>query len=138
MPHVNYALVFAATFGQFIVGALWYSPLMFGKWWMEIMECTNLDKDELKKMQKEMMPFYALQFFLTLFATISFANLVPYISSFGIYHIAFWIWLGFISPALVGAVIWGNTKKKYWIKQIFVMLSMQLVGLMFASFILTL
>lgn len=137
MPQVNYGLIILATIAQFILGALWYSPLMFGKWWMEIMECTNLKKDELKKMQKEMAPFYGLQLLLTLFTTVSFANLLPYINGFSIYHVAFWIWIGFMAPIQIASVVWANTKKKYWLKQIFVMLSMQLAGMMLASLILS-
>lgn len=134
---VNYMLVFGATVAQFILGGIWYSPLMFGKWWMEIMDCTNLSQEELKKMQKEMAPFYVLQFVLTLFTTISFANLVPYITAFSIYHIAFWIWIGFIVPTQIASVVWANTEKKYWIKQIFVMISFQLVSIMLAAYILS-
>lgn len=137
MFEVNYMLIVLATIAQFILGAIWYSPLMFGKWWMEIMECTNLSQEELKKMQKDMAPFYALQFFLTLFMTVSFANLLPYIQGFGIYHVAFWIWIGFVAPTQIASVVWANTKKKYWVKQIFVMLGMQLAGIMLASFILS-
>lgn len=136
MP-VNYTLVFVATIAQFILGALWYSPLLFGKWWMQIMECENLPKEELQKMQKEMMPFYVLQFFLTLFTTISFANLVPYISAFGIYHIAFWLWIGFIFPVVIGSIVWGNTKKKFWLKQIFVAGTFQLASIMLMAWILS-
>lgn len=136
MP-VNYTLVFVATIAQFILGALWYSPLLFGTWWMQISECDNLPKEELQKMQKSMMPFYGLQFVLTLFTTISFANLVPYINAFGMYHIAFWIWLGFIMPVLIGTVIWGNTKKKFWVKQIFVMVTFQLASIMLMSWVLS-
>ncbi len=134
---VNYTLVFAASVAQFILGGLWYSPLMFGKWWMQIMECEGLSKEELQKMQKSMMPFYGLQFFLTLFTTVSFANLLPYISSFGIYHIAFWLWIGFIVPVQVGSVVWANTKRQFWWKQIFVMVSFQLAAMMLMSFVLT-
>jgi hypothetical protein len=134
---VNYLLVLLAAVAQFIIGAIWYSPLLFGKWWMEIMECTGMPKEEMQKMQKEMAPFYFLQFGLTLFTTISFANLVPYITAFSIYHIAFWIWIGFIAPIQVAGVIRANTKKKYWLKQIFVMLTNQLVSIMAAAFILS-
>ena len=137
MIDVNYKLVFVATIVQFILGALWYSPLLFGKMWMHIMECTGLSKDELKKMQKEMMPFYALQLFLTLFMTISFANLVPYMPDFSIYHIVFWIWVGFVVPTQIGSVIWGNTKKKYWLKQIFITCGFAFVAVMVAAFILS-
>jgi hypothetical protein len=133
---IQYTAIILATFAQFILGAFWYSPLLFGKWWMEVMEATQMSKEELKKLQKEMTPFYALQLFLTLFMTFSFANLIPFIPGFSTYHIAFWIWIGFITPVQISSVIWGNTKKKYWIKQLFVMLSMQLVGIMLAAWIL--
>ena len=135
---VNYTLVFLATLAQFIVGALWYSPLLFGKWWMQIMEKENVPIDEMKKMQKEMGPFYMVQFFLTLFTTFSLANLYSRVidPTYGLYHIAFWLWIGFIVPVQISAVVWGNTKKKHWAKQIFVMVSMQLVGIMLASWIL--
>ena len=133
---VDYTLVLLATVAQFALGALWYSPLLFGKWWMEIMECTKMSKAELEKMQKSMMPFYGLQLFLTFFTTVSFANLLPYIPAFGAYHVAFWIWIGFIAPAIVSSVIWGKTEKKFWAKQLFVMLTMNLVGIMLAAWIL--
>ncbi len=134
---VNYTLVAVATIAQFILGALWYSPLLFGKWWMQIMECDKLSKEELQKMQKEMMPFYALQLLLTLFTTVSFANLLPYITAFSAYHVAFWIWVGFIAPIQIACVVWANTKRKFWAKQIFVMLSYQLVGMMLMAWILS-
>ena len=134
---VNYTLVFLATIAQFVLGALWYSPIMFGKWWMQIMECTGLSKDQLQKMQKEMAPFYILQLFLTFFFTVSFANLVPYIKAFSIYHIGFWIWIGFIVPVQIGCVVWANTKRQFWVKQIFVMAAFQLASIMLAAWILS-
>ena len=134
---INYTLIIVATIAQFVLGALWYSPLMFGKWWMEIMECTNLSKEELQKMQKSMMPFYGLQLFLTFFSTFSFATLVPFIPTFSIYHVGFWIWIGFIVPTQIAGVVWANTKQKFWVKQIFVMISMQLAGIMLAAFVLS-
>lgn len=134
---VNYVLVAVATIVQFVLGALWYSPVLFGKIWMEIMECTNIPPEELKKMQKEMAPFYGLQLVLTLLTTVAFANLVPYVTAFSIYHLAFWIWVGFIVPVQIGSVVWANTKKKYWLKQILIMLSFQLVAIMLTAWILS-
>jgi hypothetical protein len=71
---VNYTLIIVASIAQFILGALWYSPLLFGKWWMQIMECTHLSKEELKKMQAKMTPFYGLQFLLTILFTWELAH----------------------------------------------------------------
>ncbi len=134
---INYKLVFIASIVQFVLGAIWYSPILFGKTWMQIMECTHLSKEELKKMQKEMMPFYALQLFLTFFMTVSLAGLAPYMPEFSIYHVGFWIWIGFVVPTQVGAVIWANTKRKYWLKQIFIMSGFAFVAVMVAAFILS-
>src|SRR5215469_8530722 len=33
MPEMNYLAVVAAAISTFLVGALWYSPLLFGKVW---------------------------------------------------------------------------------------------------------
>lgn len=138
---VNYTLIAVATVAQFVLGALWYSPLIFGKWWMQIMEVAHLSKEELSKMQKEMGPFYALQFVLTFIITTSLAGThalaVSADPTCSIYAMAFGVWFGFIAPVQISTVIWGNTKKKFWAKQLFVMLSMQLVGIMLAAWILS-
>jgi hypothetical protein len=134
---INYMMIFVATILQFILGALWYSPLIFGKLWMQIMEVTHISKEELSKMQKEMGPFYALQFFITFFSTFSFATLTPFVPAFSTYHLAFWLWIGFIVPVQIGSVIWGNTKKKFWAKQLFVITSYQLIALMIIAFVLS-
>jgi hypothetical protein len=137
MTEVNYGLVLIATLAQFVLGALWYSPLIFGRWWMQIMEADKLSNEDLQRMQKEMGPFYALQLFLTFFTTFAFANFMVYASNISIYHTAWWIWIGFMAPLQVSSLIWANTKKKFWLKQIFVMLSMQFVGIMLAATILS-
>lgn len=134
---INYILVSIAVLAQFVLGAVWYSPLVFGKWWMEIMEATHLSKEALKKMQKEMSPFYGVQLLLTLVTTLSFACMASYLEDyFSIYHLALWVWAGFIIPTQIAGVIWANTKRKFWAKQIFVMVSYQLVSILLAAWIL--
>lgn len=134
-------LIVVASLAQFILGALWYSPLMFGKWWMEIMEATNLPVEQVKRMQKEMAPFYGVQFLLTIIFTFVLAMFVYYLKmanvGFHAYGVAGWIWIGFVFPTQIAGVVWANTKKKFWVKQIFVMAGYQLVGLMLAAFILS-
>ena len=73
-------LVVVATIAQFVLGAVWYSPLLFGKRWMQIMEKENVPIEVIKKMQKDMGPFYGLQFFLTLFSTFSLATFIVYVA----------------------------------------------------------
>jgi hypothetical protein len=141
MYELNYTLITAAAIVQFILGALWYSPLIFGKWWMQIMDMSHMSKEELAQMEKEMIPFYALQFVTTLITTFCLANVLAFglmaNPDYSVYGAAFWTWFGFIAMTQISSVIWGNTKKKHWCKQLFVMLSMQFVGIMLATFILS-
>jgi hypothetical protein len=136
---MNIGTLLLATVLQFVLGALWYSPFMFGKWRMEIMEVTHVSKEDLKKMQKEMMPFYALQFVLTLVTLFVLQAQITYnnLSGSAAYVFALFIWIGYIAPIIVQTVIWGNTKKKFWVKQIFVSLSYQLLAIMIATLVLT-
>lgn len=136
---MNYTLIIVSALLQFVLGALWYSPLLFGKVWMQIMEVTNLSKEELQKMQKEMMPFYGLQLVLTLITTFVLASQLAFNNLTGgpAYFYAFFIWLGYIAPTQVACVVWANTKKKYWAKQTAIMLAYQLVGIMISTWILT-
>ena len=125
---------------QFALGALWYSPLMFGKLWMQIMEAPHITKEEMHKAQKEMMPFYCLQFLLTITFTFILAIFVNfskiYASNFSPSYIAILVWLGFIVPTQIGSIIWANTKKKFWIKQIVIMAMYQLIAIIIATFVL--
>jgi Protein of unknown function (DUF1761) len=132
---VSLTAIIVATVLQFIVGALWYSPLVFGKWWMQVMEMTNKTKEEIAKIEKEMIPFYGLQFFLILFTTFALANHMSLLPGVSPIEIAFWVWLGYMAPIQIATVIWGNTKKKFWIKQIFIMVSAQFVCMMIAGVI---
>lgn len=138
---LNYTLILVAAVIQFVLGALWYSPLMFGKWWMQIMESTELSKEELQKLQKEMAPFYGLQLLLALLTTFVLAMFIHYLKmanvGFHAYGVAGWIFLGFIAPTQIAGVIWANTKKKFWTKQIFVMVGYQLVAIMISAFVLS-
>jgi hypothetical protein len=134
---LNYTLIFLATLAQFVLGALWYSPLMFGKWWMQIMEMTKLSKDEMQKMQKEMAPYYGMQMVITFMSTWVYAMLLSQLPQFHAYGLAGWIWIGFIVPTQIASVVWANTKRKYWAKQIFVMISYQFVGAMMMAWIMS-
>ncbi len=137
---INYISILVASVLQFALGSLWYSPVIFGKLWMRIMETTHLPKEELQKIQKEMIPFYALQFLLTMITTSIFAIFIfiskTYNIGMSVSMIAIFVWLGFIMPTQIGTVLWGKTNKKFWLKQICVMVSYQLAAIIIASFVL--
>lgn len=138
---INYTMILVAAIVQFVLGGLWYSPLMFGTWWMQIMGVGHLSKEELAKMQKEMLPAYVVQFVtavVSVFVLAHFINMGKVADpTFSSYQLAFWIWLGFILVTQIGGTMWSQTKKKFWVKQIFVSGAYQLVAIMIATFILT-
>jgi hypothetical protein len=136
---MDFTLTIIATIVQFVLGSLWYSPLMFGKVWMSIMEVSHYSKEELQKMQKTMMPFMALQFVLTLITTWVLASNIAFAGLTGsaVYYYAGFMWLGYMMPVSVSSVIFGSTKRKFWMKQIGIMLGMQFVGIMLAAWILS-
>lgn len=141
MLQVSYLAIIVAALVQFFLGALWYSPIMFGKLWAEIMEMTHMSKADLEKMQKEMMPAYLAQFFTGLLFIFILANFIAVAKLANIgahaFGVAGWVWLGFVLPIQIGGVIWSQTKKKFWLKQIFVASGYQLVSMMIAAGILS-
>lgn len=132
---VNYLAVIVATIAQFIIGAVWYSVL-FGKVWMKIHDCDKLSEAELKKMQKQMMPFYGVQFVMTLITTVILAIFLSYVPDWNYYALAGFLWLGFVLPTQVSGVIFGNTESKWIVKKIAIQAGMSLVGLEVAAIIL--
>lgn len=107
---LNYIAIIIATAGQFIFGAIWYS-LLFGKLWAKIHNCDNLSKEELKKMQKAMGPFYALQGLMTLLTTFILAIFIAFLPhNWNVYALAAFFWAGFVVPTQVSAVIFGEQK----------------------------
>ncbi len=131
----NYTLIAIATVIQFVLGALWYSPLLFGKIWMKIMGGDACTPEERQAMQKSMTPFYVLQIVLTVITTTTLSFLLQSLD-IGSYTVAFLVWFGFIAPTQIGCVIWANTPKSVWLQQILIMNTYQLLASMIATYIL--
>ncbi|MFC3034776.1 DUF1761 domain-containing protein [Pseudoalteromonas fenneropenaei] len=66
--HINILAVCVAAASSFVLGGLWYSPLLFGKAWMEGCGLTELDVQ-----QANMKVTFAGAIVLTLIATVFFA-----------------------------------------------------------------
>ncbi len=79
--------------------------------------------------------FYVLQFFLTLLTMFVLYQNIKYFGSEKGVWFALFMWLGYVMPTQVAGVIWGSTNKKYWRKQIMIMISYQLVTLLVVGYI---
>jgi hypothetical protein len=58
---INYLAVFAAALSSFVLGGLWYSPVLFGKAWMR---ANSLSDAELQTFSKARMFGWSFLFFL--------------------------------------------------------------------------
>ncbi len=92
---INYLAVLVAALAAYAVGAVWYSPVGFGKWWMKEM---GISKGEMRKMPLTATQAMSLGFVFTLLLSYVFAHFVVLV---GVKDIAsaltlgFWTWLGF-------------------------------------------
>jgi Protein of unknown function (DUF1761) len=69
MPEINWIAVVVAALASFLLGGLWYSPVLFGKAWQRE---TGLSDEQLK--QGNMAKIFGLSFVLALLAAWNFAN----------------------------------------------------------------
>ena len=71
MPHINWLAVLASAVSTFVIGGLWYSPVLFGRSWMSV---NNLSDADLAK--SNMAKIFGLSF---IFALIMAANLAAFL-----------------------------------------------------------
>jgi hypothetical protein len=122
---INYWAVLGGAIFLFVMGMIWYGPL-FGKVWMKIMGAEHMSKEEMAKMQKQMMPMYALQVLLGLFTSYVMYAFVT-MSGMGV-MMGFWVWLGFTMPMAAGSM-W-DTQKGMKMKKFLITAGYQLVTLL--------
>ncbi len=116
---INYLAVLASAVAGMALGGIWYGPL-FGKSWMSLSGLTQsqLDGEKAKGMGKR----YALAFVGALVMAYVLAHALVFANGYlqtggfssGLMG-AFWNWLGFIAPVLLGKVLWEGKSFKLWI-----------------------
>lgn len=106
MFEVNLLAVLIAALVNIGVGMLWYSSKMFGVSWMRMVGLTP----EHAEMGKKKMPLHAFYGFLSAFVMAYVLN--HFGIAWGVFdwigamELAFWVWLGFQVPLLIGPALW--------------------------------
>ena len=134
---VNYVSVLAAAIASFVIGALWYSPMLFGKMWMKL---SNVSDKEMKKAkQKGMTKNFAFQFLASLVMSYILAHFVYYTQASTVFEgmqTGFWIWLGFVATVMLGIVLWeGKPWKLYFIKAGHELVALAVMGAILAVWV---
>lgn len=133
--NVNIGAVLVAAVAQFIIGAIWYMPL-FGRLWGRIHGFDEYDEQTQAVMQKQMLPLLALQFVLALLTSYVLAHFMVLVADTEFYKLAFWVWLGFMMPVQVSAVVFGGTKHRWIVTKAAIMTGGSLACVMVAAWIL--
>jgi len=93
---INYLAVFVAAIIYYAGGALWYSPVLFGKSWMGL---VGLTEEKIKASQKDAWKSYVTALVAALFISYGIARIEGYmnvITFAGGFHTGFWTWLCFV------------------------------------------
>ena len=104
---VNLWAVLGATVANFALGMLWYGPL-FGKYWMGLMGFTQKSMKSMKMSPVKSMVF---GFISTIVMATVLSTIVFYTDAAGVLggmYVGLLVWLGFLAPKGLGAVLWEN------------------------------
>lgn len=133
---INMMAILAAATASVAVGFLWYSPLVLGRPWMDVMGYTP---QTLKKRQKKMTPWYVLSFALSMLTACVLTYVMTYSLAFfgGRFDIvstaflsALLMWIGFVAPVQATDIIFTNRPwRLFWINTSYQLASLLAMGL---------
>jgi hypothetical protein len=122
---VNYLAVIVAAVVAYGLGALWYSPLLFGKLWMKLTKMQEPTGDAWKS--------YLAGFLTYLVQGVVLALIIEFTSfkgAIGGLLMGFLVWIGFIGTHSLGRVLWEKRSVKlFWLDNGYNLLASLLMGL---------
>ena len=136
-PAVNYLAVLAAAVVMFILGGLWYSPVLFMKKWVALQGKTE-EQMRAEAASANMPVMYISAFVCALITAIVMAHILAHMASImptGAVHSAFFgfmAWLGFAAPTSYATALFSGKPKQLW----FIDTTYNLVSFMLAGTIL--
>ncbi|HEX7724560.1 MAG TPA: DUF1761 domain-containing protein [Candidatus Paceibacterota bacterium] len=113
MTQVNIWSIIVAAVVAYVIGALWYSPVLFGKEWMRLKNMS--DKDITDESKRGMWKLYLVQFVTTLVLFCVLGFIITATGSRTVedgLFLAFLAWLGFSLMPAIGDILWNKTPFK--------------------------
>ena len=134
MPHINYLAVLVAGVVIFMLGGLWYSPVMFAKRWVALQGKTM---EEMSAAGGSMPVMYVQAFvcgLITAWVMDIVIGFLPLLDVTRALKLAAICWLGFAAATSYGTALFSGKPKALWMIDTFY----NLVSFLAAAVILTL
>ena len=131
---IKYAAVVVATLVHFILGGLWYSPLLFGNKFLQIIAWTpqQLEQMEAQSHAKELIVAFVTSLILV-YILAHFVQYTKATNAMAGIQTAFWLWLGFIATTNVATVIFEQRPLGlYLINMAYQLVACSLAGIILA------
>lgn len=122
---INYVAILVAGIAAMVVGAVWYSPMLFAKAWMKALgrDMDKMSKEDMMEMRKKGGPGYLVAFLtLLVIGYVMSIFMITAANASGMHgatfgaSIGFWAWLGFVATTFLSmAMFEGRPKALYLI-----------------------
>ncbi|HVT05149.1 MAG TPA: DUF1761 domain-containing protein [Thermoanaerobaculia bacterium] len=115
LPPVKYPAVFVTGVIIFLLGGLWYSPVVFARRWMTLMARSE---EELKAGAGSMPVNFTLAFLCGLLIAWVMAIILGYVGSPSAATgaiVGSLCWLGFAASTSYATAVFSNTPKELWL-----------------------
>jgi hypothetical protein len=131
-PDINLWGVVVGAMINMVIGAVWYSPLLFSKPWMK---ATGKSAEDMRR--DGLGSGYIKMFIGALVMAYVLAHFVAYAQAETVAAGAvtgFWIWLGFVMTASLGLHIFeGRDPRLFWINNGYQLVSLMVIGGLLAA-----
>jgi Protein of unknown function (DUF1761) len=108
MVHVNYLAVLVAAITVFVLGWLWYSPILFYKPWMRARGLDPAAAMAGAKMPVGKLVIELVRCIVLAYVIAHFVVLLGISSWMGAVHFGLLLWIGFPVILLAGSILWEN------------------------------
>lgn len=108
MVRANYLAVLVAAVSVFVLGWLWYSPLLFFKPWMRLRGMDPMAAMAGAKMPGGKLLIELARCLVLAYVVGRFVILLGVSSWLGAVHFGLFLWIGFPVTLLTGSVLWEN------------------------------
>lgn len=111
-PKLNYPAIFVSAIAKFIIGAIWYSPLLFAAQWMQLTGIT----EEIAGQTNMGLIFGAalIAYIVQAYVLAHFVHYTNSTTAKGGAQTGFWLWLGFVAVLLLQNVLFERKAMSLW------------------------